>query len=48
MFLVTTSSTSNVEPSIAMDMAVLPSAIKGLSSALETENGVGCSGGEQY
>ena len=30
---------------IAMDMAVLPSAIRDLSSALETEDGVGCSGG---
>ena len=43
IFLVTTSYTQNVTSSIAMDMAVLPSAIRGLSSALETENGVGCS-----
>ena len=45
IFLETTSCTQNVASPIAMDMAVLPSAIRGLSSALETENGVDCSGG---
>ena len=38
--------------SIAMDSEVIPSAIRGLSSAPETENCIGCSGGtkdnEQY
>ena len=37
---------------IAMDSEVIPSAIRGLSSAPETENCIGCSGGtkdnEQY
>ena len=45
IFLVTTSCTRNVSSSIAMDMNVLPTAVRGLSSAPETENGRGCSGG---
>ena len=45
IFLVTTSCTQNVVSLIAMDTAVLPSAIRGFSSALETDNGVGCGGG---
>ena len=34
-------------PLIAMDVNVLPSPIKGLSSAPDTENGRGCSGGTE-
>ena len=41
----TTSCTLNVSSSIAMDMNVLPSAIRDLSFAPETENGMGSSGG---
>ena len=44
IFLVTTSCTQNASPSTAMDMNVLPSAIKGLSSAPDTENRRSCSG----
>ena len=45
IFLVTTSCTQNVLLSKAMDRNVLPSTIRGLSSAPEIENGMGCSGG---
>ena len=45
IFLMTTSCTQNMASSIAMDMTVLPSAIRGLLSVPETENGMGCSGG---
>ena len=52
IFLVTTSCTWNVLSSIAMDREVITSAIRDLSSAPETENCIGCSGGtmdkEQY
>ena len=41
MFLVTTSCTQNMSSSIAMN--VLPSAVRDLSSAPQTENGMGCS-----
>lgn len=44
IFLVITSCTQNVLLSLAMDMNVLPSAIRGLSSAPETENSMDCSG----
>ena len=47
IFLVTTSCTSNVLSSIAMNINVLPSAIRGLSPAPDTENGRGCSGGTE-
>ena len=51
IFLVT-SCTWNFLSSIAMDSGVIPSLIRGLSSAPETENCIGCSGGtkdnEQY
>ena len=44
IFLVTISCTRNVSSLIAMDMNVLPSAVRGLLSASETENSMGCSG----
>ena len=51
-FLVITSCTWNVSSSIAIDSEVIPSAIRGLSSAPETENCIGCSSrtkdNEQY
>ena len=43
----TTSCTLNVSSSIAMDMNVMPSAIRNLSFAPETENGMGCHGGTE-
>ena len=45
IFLVTTSYTRNVALLIPMEIIVLPSSIRGLSSALEIGNGVCCSGG---
>ena len=47
IFLVTISCSRNVSSLIAMDMNVLPSAIRGLSSSSETENGIGCRGGTE-
>ena len=47
IFPVATSCTRNVSSSKAMDMDALPSLIKGLSSAPETVNGMGCSGGTE-
>ena len=52
IFLLRTSCTWNVLSLIAMDSKVIPSAIRGLPSAPETEICIGCSGGtkanEQY
>ena len=45
IFLMKTSCTRNVASLIAIDIAVLPSVVRGLSSALEIENSVGSIGG---
>ena len=45
IFLVTTSCNRNMLLLIAMERVVVPKAIRGLSSAPETENWIGCSGG---
>ena len=47
IFLVTKSCTWNVLSSIARDSEVTRSAIRSLSSVLETKNRIGCSGGTQ-
>ena len=45
IFLVTTSCTQNVLLLIAMEKVAVPNTARDLSSAPETENWIGCSGG---